>query len=307
MPEPTRATVVTDDGAHLAVYTDGDPHAAVTVVLSHGYLMTAGTWRLQTRSLAASGYRVVRYDQRAHGHSSPGEEPASVERLGADLAHVITAASPRGPIVLAGHSLGGMALLSLAVRDPHLVLDRRPRIALISTSCTRAAFAPGYSPRHWAKAVARAAYAYPICWLPAAADQVRRRLSVKNCWALRPDGTRPLASPPPCRQAIHRTPTKPVGDLWRSLRAHDLRGALHGVADLHDRVEILTGELDDMIPLAQTQQLARELPNARLHTPVPRAGHRLPSDKHGHAAVTALLARLCAASQPAPLSLRAIA
>ncbi|MFF1678353.1 alpha/beta fold hydrolase [Streptomyces sp. NPDC058256] len=296
MRQLERTTVVTDDGAHLAVYTEGDPSASVTAILSHGFLMTADTWRRQARHLTARGYRVVRYDQRAHGHSTPGNAITTVERLGVDLAHVIAAANPIGPIVLAGHSLGGMTLLALAAGQPQLILDHRPRVALVSTSCTRANFAPGNRPLNWAKGISRAMYAYPTCWLPSTADRLRRRLPPDHLWALRPDRVRHTGTPPPCREAIHGTHTEPIADLWRSLREYDTTDALHALASLADHVEILTGECDDMIPLSKTRQLARELPLARLHTPVPQARHRLPADKYGHAVVTAVLGRMCEAS-----------
>lgn len=99
--------------------------------------------------------------------------------------------------------------------------------------------------------------------------------------------------------------TEPIADLWRSLRGYDTTGLLSGLTGLEDHVEIVTGERDDMIPLSQTLQLARELPHARLHTPVPQARHRLPTDKYGHAPVTALLTRMCESSLPSPVTISA--
>ncbi|GAB2883425.1 hypothetical protein GCM10027074_60030 [Streptomyces deserti] len=172
-----RSTVVTDDGARLAVYTDGSSRAGVTLILSHGFLMTADAWRIQARELSARGLRVVRYDQRAHGASAAGEAAPTVDRLGADLAAVINATAPRGPIVLAGHSMGGMATLTMAGHRPELIRSRRPHVALISTACSRAQLVPGNHPLHWAKAAARASYSYPVCWLPPAAGRRRRAAS----------------------------------------------------------------------------------------------------------------------------------
>ena len=299
MSPTARSTTVTPDGAHLAVYTDGEPDAPVTVILAHGFLESADAWRVQTRHLAAHGYRVVRYDQRAHGHSTPGDAPVTLQRLGADLGHVILTAAPAGPLVLAGHSMGGMSIMALAARYPHMFLERRPHVALVSTACTKATFSPGRGPLHWAKAVSRAAYAYPICWMPSTADRVRRRLPDAHLWALRPDSARDQNVPPSCREAIHHTPSRPLVELWRSLRAYDTTGALHELDSLGDRVEILTGECDDMIPMAKTRELAQQLPHARLHEPVPGARHRLPTDRRGRSAVTETLTRMCEASRSA--------
>ncbi|WP_416974626.1 alpha/beta fold hydrolase [Streptomyces sp. 4F14] len=291
-PGTTRSSLVTDDGARLAVYTDGPPDAGVTVVLSHGFLMTADVWRLQVRELSARRVRVVRYDQRAHGNSAPGSAATTVGRLGADLAHVIDVTAPRGPVVLAGHSLGGMAALTVAARDPDLILRRSPRVALISTACSSARLAPGNRPLDWLKAAARAGYSYPLCWLPAAADAARCQLPNRHPWALRPETQEQGAVPPPSRQAIHRTTTRHIAHLWRSMRAYTTENGLHALGSLADQVEIVTGELDDWIPLPQTRELARQLPHARLHEPVIGAGHRLPADKAGHPAVTKILIRM---------------
>ncbi|MGI5137792.1 MULTISPECIES: alpha/beta fold hydrolase [unclassified Streptomyces] len=78
MHVPDRSTVVTDDGAQLAVYTNGNDVASTTAILAHGYMMSADVWRMQVRDLTARGFRVIRYDQRFHGNSTGGTERARV-------------------------------------------------------------------------------------------------------------------------------------------------------------------------------------------------------------------------------------
>ncbi|MGW4490500.1 alpha/beta fold hydrolase [Streptomyces sp. NPDC004376] len=274
----------------------------MTVILSHGFLMTADVWRLQARELTASGMRVVRYDQRAHGNSAPGRAALTIDRLGADLAQIIEATTPHGPVVLAGHSMGGMATLAVAARHPELIRRRRPHVALISTACSRAQLMPGSQPLHWFKAAARASCAYPLCWLPLAADVARRRLPNRHPWALRPEAQYQGDTPPPSRQAIRRTPTAQIAQLWKSLRTYSTAERLQTLDALDDQVEIVTGALDDWIPLSQTHELARQLPNARMHEPVVGAGHRLPTDRVGHAAVTQVLNRMAEAALRIPAS-----
>ncbi|MCZ9345710.1 hypothetical protein NGM37_49055, partial [Streptomyces sp. TRM76130] len=108
----------------------------------------------------------------------------------------------------------------------------------------------------------------------------------------RPDAEHRGEAPPPSRQAIRRTRTEQIALLWKSLRTYTTAERLQALDDLADQVEIVTGELDDWIPLSQTQKLAQQLPNAHLHTPVLGAGHRLPSDRVGHRAVTQVLKRM---------------
>ncbi|MDX3616187.1 hypothetical protein OG920_40030 [Streptomyces europaeiscabiei] len=61
------------DGTPLTVYRDTPVRPrrdGATVVLVHGASVTADLWRLHTRHLTGLGLGVLRYDQRAHGHTS---------------------------------------------------------------------------------------------------------------------------------------------------------------------------------------------------------------------------------------------
>ena len=49
----------------------------------------------------------------------------SIDQLGRDLAAVLDTLAPRGPIVLVGHSMGGMAVLALAAQRPELFARAR--------------------------------------------------------------------------------------------------------------------------------------------------------------------------------------
>ncbi len=85
------------------------------------------------------------YDQRSHGRSDHGEpELTSIDQLGRDLGCVIDTLAPRGPIVLIGHSMGGMSVLALAEQRPELFAPKRRGraqrvvgVALLSTSAGR--------------------------------------------------------------------------------------------------------------------------------------------------------------------------
>jgi pimeloyl-ACP methyl ester carboxylesterase len=79
--------------------------------------------------------RLVFYDQPGHGRS--GKRAAGdydLDHLGADLAAVLAEVAPEGPLVLAGHSMGGMTVMALAERAPKLFAERVVGVALISTS-----------------------------------------------------------------------------------------------------------------------------------------------------------------------------
>jgi pimeloyl-ACP methyl ester carboxylesterase len=143
---PTESLVVSaDDGVALYVEIDAPepssrsrPHLAgrvPTVVLVHGFALTMQSWVLQRRALIHAGFRVVSYDQRGHGRSGePSLEHCTVEQLGRDLSAVVDATCPAGPLVLVGHSMGGMTVMSFAAQHPGVVQDRVLAVALVSTS-----------------------------------------------------------------------------------------------------------------------------------------------------------------------------
>lgn len=81
------------------------------------------------------GWPVLRDDLRGHGHSDPARPgTAIVAQLADDLAALLGAVV-EGPVVLVGHSLGGMSIMALAQRHPELVAQRVVGAVFASTSC----------------------------------------------------------------------------------------------------------------------------------------------------------------------------
>ncbi|WP_231486424.1 alpha/beta fold hydrolase [Candidatus Blastococcus massiliensis] len=137
-PPPGSRTVRTDDGIDLHVEVDegwaGDDAAEVTVVLSHGFTARLAEWELQREALRGRA-RLVLWDQRGHGRSAVTPLPdATIDRTGRDLGQVLDAVAPSGPVVLAGHSMGGMSVMALARQRPELFGDRVVGVFLLATS-----------------------------------------------------------------------------------------------------------------------------------------------------------------------------
>ncbi|MBN0044249.1 alpha/beta fold hydrolase [Streptomyces actuosus] len=114
----------------------------VTVVFSHGYCLNQDSWHFQRAALRGV-VRTVHWDQRSHGRSGRGvaqnqdRVPVGIDQLGRDLKAVIDAAVPEGPIVLVGHSMGGMTVMALAAQYPELIRDRVMATAFVGTSSGR--------------------------------------------------------------------------------------------------------------------------------------------------------------------------
>src|SRR5438552_13070877 len=80
--------VIRRDGGELAGEEAGE---GSPVVLLHGLTATRRYVVMGSRSLERSGHRVIAYDARGHGRSSPAPAPEAYtyEDLGADLVAVL--------------------------------------------------------------------------------------------------------------------------------------------------------------------------------------------------------------------------
>lgn len=140
-------TVAAPDGALLRVQeyaagpaSEGDADVAggatsvPTVVLAHGWTLTRASWLPVVERLVVAGVRVVTYDQRGHGGSSPLRGQPTVRMLGDDLAAVLDVVAPRGRVVLGGHSMGGMTVMAYAGLHPGEFRSRVAGAVLVATS-----------------------------------------------------------------------------------------------------------------------------------------------------------------------------
>lgn len=130
--------VTTSDGVPLAVREAGPVNAPLTIVFAHGFCLSMGAYHFQRIRLGehwGSQVRMVFYDQRGHGQSGQGAPDSyTLTQLGQDLETVLQVAAPRGLVVLVGHSMGGMTVLSHARQFPEQYGRRIIGAALISSA-----------------------------------------------------------------------------------------------------------------------------------------------------------------------------
>src|SRR6202453_1016476 len=133
---PDHTIVRTPDGAQLAVWDleGGGPDTPI-VVLPHCWGCSHEIWLPVARRLREQGSRVVLYDQRGHGASTRGTAPLTIETLAHDLTAVLDATDVRD-VVLAGHSMGGMTIMSLATHRPDVLRERAKATVLVATAAT---------------------------------------------------------------------------------------------------------------------------------------------------------------------------
>jgi pimeloyl-ACP methyl ester carboxylesterase len=116
-PPPTELTVASD-GVLLSGEQSGQ---GPPVVLLHGLSATRRYVVMGSRTLERSGHRVIAYDARGHGRSSPAPARAyGYEHLSGDLEAVLDAAAVERA-VLAGASMGGQTAARFALEHPERV------------------------------------------------------------------------------------------------------------------------------------------------------------------------------------------
>jgi pimeloyl-ACP methyl ester carboxylesterase len=302
------ALVLADDGTLLSVEEIGPRDTPVTVVFVHGYSLSLASWTFQRRSLAvelatANGHRpdarLVFYDQRGHGASSRGPaENSTIEQLARDLEAVLAARVPRGPVVLVGHSMGGMTIMGLAALRPELFGTRIVGAALISTSSGNLADLTFGLPEMLTRV--RAAVLPVAAWTmrhrPAFAERTRRLaadLVSSATWSL--SFASPDVDPGLGRYVdamIAGTAVDVIAEFYPALAGLDETGALEPLRAIPTLV--LTGEQDRLIPPEHSDLLVEQLGGDDRsdvdHVVVPGAGHMVLLEKPE--AVTEALTRL---------------
>ncbi|MER6915555.1 alpha/beta hydrolase [Streptomyces sp. NPDC000594] len=258
------------------------PPTPVTVVFCHGYCLNQDAWHFQRAALRGL-VRTVHWDQRSHGRSARGADqtgpdpvPVTIDRLGRDLRAVLDAAAPEGPLVLVGHSMGGMTIMALVDQFPELVRERVAGIAFVGTSSGRLGEVSYGLPAAGVNAVRRVLPGV-LRALGSRAELVERgRRATADLFAgliKRYSFSSKEVDPAVVRFAermIESTPIDVVAEFYPAFDEHDKAAALPALGDLP--VLVLAGERDLVTPSAHSEAIADLLPGAELVI-VPDGGH----------------------------------
>jgi pimeloyl-ACP methyl ester carboxylesterase len=126
--------VITPDGVVVHTEVDEGPSDDFTLVFVHGYGLNLDCWHFQRRHFRGR-LRQVFYDQRSHGRSSRSEaELCRIPQLADDLYQVLQEVAGDAPVIMIGHSMGGMTIMRLAQTRPELFGSQILGVALFSTS-----------------------------------------------------------------------------------------------------------------------------------------------------------------------------
>jgi pimeloyl-ACP methyl ester carboxylesterase len=111
--------ITTDDGVSLSLEQAG---TGTPIVLLHGLTATSRYVLMGSRLLERSGLRVVSYDARGHGRSTPAPEPRTYgyDRLARDLLAVLDSLE-LDRAILAGASMGAHTIVRFTLDHPERV------------------------------------------------------------------------------------------------------------------------------------------------------------------------------------------
>ncbi len=270
-----QTTVRTSDGVDLHV--EVDEGAGPTVVLVHGFTARLEEFLLQRETLRGRT-RTVLYDCRGHGRSrGQGKvRGATIDQLGRDLGEVLDTVAPQGPVVLLGHSMGGMTIMALARQRPELFGPRVTGAFLLATSSGGLVEA---GPVGMAVRFARRLGLLQLflwwfsLWAPVL-ERFRKpgtRLGTRlyRRYLFGSDDAQPELVRL-VQDLLEETPMTVTTAFYRTLLDHDEHASLAAMRDIP--VTLLVGDSDRLTPASHSRRMAEQLPDAELIV-VPGAGH----------------------------------
>lgn len=260
-------SVRTTDGIDLYAEVD-DPLVAapddLAIIFCHGYALNQDCFHFQRRDLRGQA-TLVFWDQRSHGRSDKSQaENVSIDQLGDDLYQVIQQIVPGRPLILVGHSMGGMTIMALADQHPELFGGDGPvkGVALLATSSGQlkselfglpsnfASRVHNMSPALTAQAIK---YADAIDWGRSYTNDLN--LMLTNRFSFGSDA--PAAYGQFTSDMLNQTTIETVAEFLTALQNHDKVNALKTFRNV-DTV-VMVGEKDVMTPLEHYARIVAEV------------------------------------------------
>lgn len=279
------------------------PGAAGTILFTHGWCVTEAIWHFQKRDLATGPNRVLTWDLPGHGHSTPIARGHLTIDIAVDaLARVVDSIPDGEPLVLVGHSLGGILSIGFLLRHSETARRRVRGAVLAATPLVN--FAHSVAGR-WPGASLQARL------LGSASQLAVENSVVDRFFAREAGGTKAAGAsyrliragfgdrPDPAlvrfvRDLAASVPPQVRADTFRAMTGFDLRPRL---GELETPVVLVTGGLDHLVSADEVRHLAPLIPDARVDE-YARSGHALFLEEHDR--FTELVRGFAAERLPAP-------
>jgi len=263
--------------------TDGKP--AGTIVFTHGWCVTEAIWDRQKRDLAGGPHALLTWDLPGHGHSTPvARDHLSLDLAVDALARVVHSIPDEEPLLLVGHSLGGVLSIGYLLRHSETARRRVRGAVLAATPLVN--FAHSAAGR-WPGASIQARILGQASQLVVENGAVDRYFAreagsrdtsaasyrlIRTGFGERPDPAQVLF----VRDMAASVPPSVRADTFRAMTGFDLRPRLR---ELETPMLLVVGGHDRLVNPDEAKELAPSIPHARVEE-FTAAGHALFLEEH---------------------------
>lgn len=237
------------NGQTLAYTDDGQ---GIPLVFIHGFPLSRGAWKEQIRPFQDT-HRVITFDLPGFGESGQPDGAMTMSRYAGILKNLLDHLNT-GPVILAGHSMGGYIALAFARKYPELLRA----LALVATKTG-----------------------------PDTPDGAKGRLATAG--KVGETGTGVVIEAMAPKMVADQALVPEVRKLMESASPAGVMEALRGMAERPDSTDLLptlkvpvwivSGDTDALIPHAESERMAAVIPGSIL-TLIPGAGHLVAIEQH---------------------------
>lgn len=274
-------TTVESGGIPIQTYVLGPEDAEATVVFIHGFTLAAEVYYMQVDYVRQHFPQVKNLLIDARGHGRTGQvapELCTIAGTADDVLAAIDEYAPEGPLLLVGHSLGGLTALNLVKRADAALRERIKGVILVAASIDSLS-AQGL-PQILASPLAEKVRDVT----EAAPDDVEKFRHYAAQFVAPALSTAVFKRPSNDHVVefhaamIHETPLETFVGFFDDLQDHDEVDAAAAMAGMKGYV--LAGERDDVTPLSQSERIRELWPDAKFQI-AEGAGHMLPLEAPG--------------------------
>jgi 3-oxoadipate enol-lactonase len=234
------------------------PEEAPVLVLSNSLGTDLGMWAGLLPSLAGH-FRLLRYDQRGHGHSPAPQGPYTIAELAGDLLELLDRLGVER-VSLCGTSMGAMTGMWLAINAPG-------RIERLALCCTSAHLPPG---EMWTERAATVR----AQGMGAVVDAQLERWFTPEAAERRPEAVERA------RQTLLDMPPEGYAGCCEAIGSHDVRAEL---GSIRNPTLVLAGDEDPATPAEHGRLIAEGVSGARFVV-LERARHLIAVERPGEVA-----------------------
>lgn len=260
-PEGEEAFVTRPDGTVLRAVSAG---TGPTVVLAHGFGVTALEWNIVWHDLVERGYQVIAFDQRGHGRSTLGSDGSGSAAMAGDYQAILEHFDVADG-VLVGHSMGGFVAIRAVLDHP----DMAQRLRGLVLFATWAGRIQDGAPQNWLQ--------MPLMQI-GLLQWLTRTKTGGTLFGAAQCGTRP--SPTMISVFGETFAKQDHRALMPIVRAFIREDRYPRLDEIDIPTVVIVGSADRTTPRGHAQRLAAGIPGAALIT-VPEAGHMLNWEAEG--------------------------